>query len=213
MFEATAVLLEKDPTLWCVSSWNDNGFKHLAKDARKLFRTSYFPGLGWMMRRELWLELAPKWPKEHWDHWMRMTSTSNGRECVVPEVNRNFNIGAVGTNVEKQMYDKYLSRMSVSGEAVVNFGDLAPLKLDRYDAWINQLIGDAVQWNWKGRTSADAASFAKSAALRGGKGPPPLLLLYETNRALLAIPCVVSACLFRSIVFTRSTHACACVVS
>lgn len=25
-FEATAELLDADPTLWCVSSWNDNGF-------------------------------------------------------------------------------------------------------------------------------------------------------------------------------------------
>lgn len=26
-FEATAVLLEQDPTLWCISTWNDNGLK------------------------------------------------------------------------------------------------------------------------------------------------------------------------------------------
>ena len=25
-----------------------------------------------MMRRELWEELGPAWPKEHWDHWMRL---------------------------------------------------------------------------------------------------------------------------------------------
>lgn len=42
------------------------------------FRTSYFPGLGWMLRRELWLELGPKFPKQAWDHWMRLASTSQG---------------------------------------------------------------------------------------------------------------------------------------
>lgn len=26
-FESTAVLLDHDPTLWCVSTWNDNGLK------------------------------------------------------------------------------------------------------------------------------------------------------------------------------------------
>jgi len=29
-----------------------------------------------MLRRELWLELAPSFPLEHWDHWMRLASTS-----------------------------------------------------------------------------------------------------------------------------------------
>lgn len=44
-FEATAPLLHADPSLWCISSWNDNGFeKGHGWDVRKLFRTSYFPG-------------------------------------------------------------------------------------------------------------------------------------------------------------------------
>ena len=44
-FEATAPLLDADPTLWCISSWNDNGFqKGHNWDVRRLFRTSYFPG-------------------------------------------------------------------------------------------------------------------------------------------------------------------------
>ena len=28
-FTAAAPLLEEDPTLWCISSWNDNGLKFL----------------------------------------------------------------------------------------------------------------------------------------------------------------------------------------
>lgn len=48
-FEATAPLLDADPSLWCVSSWNDNGFeKGHGWDVRGLFRTSYFPGGGWV---------------------------------------------------------------------------------------------------------------------------------------------------------------------
>jgi hypothetical protein len=46
-----------------VSSWNDNGLRRFAWDNQKMFRTSYFPGLGWMLRKELWDELGPKWPK------------------------------------------------------------------------------------------------------------------------------------------------------
>lgn len=111
--------MQADPTIWCVSSWNDNGFKDLVSesDASKLFRTDFFPGLGWMLRRrrscsdpsptdrhidpslckrdfrELWLELSPSFPIEHWDHWMRLHSTNKGRDCIVPYVSRNYNIG------------------------------------------------------------------------------------------------------------------------
>lgn len=27
-----------------------------------LHRSDFFPGLGWMLTRDLWLELEPKWP-------------------------------------------------------------------------------------------------------------------------------------------------------
>ena len=162
LFEATAELLEADSSLWCISSWNDNGLKHFDWDAQRLvspavqlclrlclhkmqdmlasimvalckshllccvpfcvsqlcactpatqrmpkhsgcaaaesrpadascpglqFRTSYFPGLGWMMRRELWAELSPKFPRQAWDHWMRLPSTAQGTLVwlVVPQ--------------------------------------------------------------------------------------------------------------------------------
>jgi alpha-1,3-mannosyl-glycoprotein beta-1,2-N-acetylglucosaminyltransferase len=44
-FEATAPLLDADPTLWCISAWNDNGFVTGHDwNVSRLFRTSYFPG-------------------------------------------------------------------------------------------------------------------------------------------------------------------------
>ena len=30
-----------------------------------LHRTDFFPGLGWMLERNTWLELAPKWPETY----------------------------------------------------------------------------------------------------------------------------------------------------
>jgi hypothetical protein len=121
-FKQTAVLLERDPSLWCVSTWNDNGMAKIAKDPKRLFRTSYFPGLGWMLRRELWEEIGPHWPKEHWDHWMRLNTTSRGRECVIPEVNRNYNIGEVGANMKRDVYAKYLKHMSLNHVNVKDLG-------------------------------------------------------------------------------------------
>ena len=73
-FRSTAWLLEEDPSLFCVSAWNDNGFIGLVSDERKLFRTGYFPGLGWMIRNDTWAHISGAWPtfpSTGWDHWLR----------------------------------------------------------------------------------------------------------------------------------------------
>lgn len=64
-FLGTHSLLRDDPSLWCVSAWNDNGKSNNIDEtnAELLYRTDFFPGLGWMLKRELWNELAVKWPK------------------------------------------------------------------------------------------------------------------------------------------------------
>ncbi|XP_035226850.1 alpha-1,3-mannosyl-glycoprotein 2-beta-N-acetylglucosaminyltransferase-like [Stegodyphus dumicola] len=63
-FMATHPILNSDPTLWCVSAWNDNGKDSLvAYEPELLYRSDFFPGLGWMLTKSLWRELAPKWPK------------------------------------------------------------------------------------------------------------------------------------------------------
>ncbi|GAV09321.1 hypothetical protein RvY_18884-2 [Ramazzottius varieornatus] len=62
-FAGTYPLLVVDKSLWCISAWNDNGKAGLIANAPELlYRTDFFPGLGWMLRRELWAELGPKWP-------------------------------------------------------------------------------------------------------------------------------------------------------
>ena len=65
-FSSTYNLLLKDSSIWCVSAWNDNGKENLidVKEGKTLlYRSDFFPGLGWMMTRQLWDELEPKWPK------------------------------------------------------------------------------------------------------------------------------------------------------
>jgi hypothetical protein len=54
-FLATRPLLETDPSLFCVSAWNDNGKPGLIdpNGTAELHRTDFFPGLGWMMTRFL----------------------------------------------------------------------------------------------------------------------------------------------------------------
>jgi len=107
-------LLEADPTLWCVSAWNDNGALPHARDPGNLQRTGYFPGLGWMMKEGDWAPLSAQWPRAAttgWDHWIRRTTNSGGgRECIVPELPRTKHVATHGTNVqaaEQRRYAKF----------------------------------------------------------------------------------------------------------
>ncbi|KAG6763254.1 hypothetical protein POTOM_033794 [Populus tomentosa] len=64
-FEAAAALLDKDKSIMAVSSWNDNGQKQFVHDPYELYRSDFFPGLGWMLTKSIWDELSPKWPKAY----------------------------------------------------------------------------------------------------------------------------------------------------
>lgn len=66
-FLATLPLLHQDPTLWCVSAWNDNGKVDLidTDSPDLLHRTDFFPGLGWMLTKNTWKEFASKWPSRY----------------------------------------------------------------------------------------------------------------------------------------------------
>jgi hypothetical protein len=56
-FAAAAPLLDADASLLCASSWNDHGQARLVRDAARLERSDFFPGLGWMLTAALWGEL------------------------------------------------------------------------------------------------------------------------------------------------------------
>ena len=43
---------------------------------------------------------------------------TQGRECVVPEVNRNKNIGEVGANMNKQQFRRFLAQMAWNEQTV-----------------------------------------------------------------------------------------------
>ena len=63
-----------------------------------LYRTDFFPGLGWMMTKEVWNEIGPKWPKSYWDDWMRAPEQRRGRACIRPEISRTRTFGKKGVS-------------------------------------------------------------------------------------------------------------------
>lgn len=78
-FNAFLPVLRRDESLLCVSAWNDNGKKGMAENPHGFFRSDFFPGLGWMITRNLWNELKPKWPATFWDDWLRLPEQRKGR--------------------------------------------------------------------------------------------------------------------------------------
>ena len=99
-FMGTHTLLREDSSLWCVSAWNDNGKEDLidTNATELLYRTDFFPGLGWMLSKNLWSELSPKWPKSFWDDWIRNPEQRKGRSCIRPEISRTRTFGKIGVS-------------------------------------------------------------------------------------------------------------------
>eukprot|EP00439_Symbiodinium_sp_Y106_P051629 s3528_g6.t2 len=117
LFRSTAGLFDEDPSLWCIGAWNDFGFKGTALDACSLQRTSYFPGLGFMLLRRAWLEVRKAWPiapTMGWDYWMRVAFRAAGKECIVPQVSRSHHAAAKGSSVSTAKQIRLFEAMAFS---------------------------------------------------------------------------------------------------
>ena len=127
-------VLISDPTLWCVSAWNDNGKEtRIGPEADRLYRSDFFPGLGWMVEKKIWLELEPKWPKTFWDDWMRQPAQRQNRSCIRPEICRTKTFGKKGVS-NGLYYEQHLKYIKLNDKFVpFTKMDLSVLKKDRYD--------------------------------------------------------------------------------
>eukprot|EP01031_Cornospumella_fuschlensis_P041768 gene41768-50984_t len=111
-FAATQPIYDKDPSLLAVSAWNDNGFQSAVQDPQQLYRSDFFPGLGWMLSRRVWEELAPKWPRAYWDDWLREPVQRKDRQFIRPEVCRTLHYGARG--VSNAQYSEFLTTIKLN---------------------------------------------------------------------------------------------------
>lgn len=136
-FLGTYGILRVDSSVWCVSAWNDNGKAGLIDvgAAERLRRTDLFPGLGWMLRRELWEELEPKWPTAFWDDWMRRPEQRKERACIRPEVSRTTMSKEGKVGVSKGLFfEKHLKHIVLNSQPVAFTQlDLSYLLKERYD--------------------------------------------------------------------------------
>ncbi|KAG0520120.1 hypothetical protein BDA96_08G046200 [Sorghum bicolor] len=131
-FEAAAKLLDNDKTIMAVSSWNDNGQKQFVHDPKALYRSDFFPGLGWMLTKSTWIELSPKWPKAYWDDWVRLKEVHGNRQFIRPEICRTYNFGKHGSSLG-QFFEQYLEPIKLNDVHIDwNSEDLSYLGEDKY---------------------------------------------------------------------------------
>ncbi|KAK2665715.1 hypothetical protein Ddye_004289 [Dipteronia dyeriana] len=142
-FEAAAALLDQDKSIMAVSSWNDNGQKQFVQDPYALYRSDFFPGLGWMLSRTIWDELSPKWPKAYWDDWLRLKENHKGRQFIRPEVCRTYNFGEHGSSLG-QFYQQYLVPIKLNDvEVDWKSRDLSYLTKDKYTKYFAEIVKKA----------------------------------------------------------------------
>lgn len=74
------------------------------------------------------------------------SGASAGRDCIVPEVSRNRNIGEVGANMNAATFRKFLQGMAWAQEPIEDFGDLGYLRRDAYEAAQADALAKAELW-------------------------------------------------------------------
>ncbi|KAH9502175.1 Alpha-1,3-mannosyl-glycoprotein 2-beta-N-acetylglucosaminyltransferase [Bulinus truncatus] len=143
-FSALRPILHGDSQLWCVSAWNDNGMTgKVSEEAALLYRSDFFPGLGWMLEKQIWMELRSKWPATFWDDWMRHPDQRKGRQCLRPEISRTKTFGAKGVS-NGAFFDKYLQHIKLNSEFVpFTKLDLSYLQKENYNSTFTQKVYSA----------------------------------------------------------------------
>ncbi|KRY47284.1 Alpha-1,3-mannosyl-glycoprotein 2-beta-N-acetylglucosaminyltransferase [Trichinella britovi] len=145
-FLATYKILIADSSLYCVSAWNDNGQEVMIEDRPDLlYRTDFFPGLGWMLTRQLWKELSPKWPNGFWDDWIRDPPQRRGRSCIRPEISRTAMSLYGKSGVSKGLfYEKHLKSIKLNTKFVhFTAMNLTYLLKENYEKLFSSQVNEA----------------------------------------------------------------------
>ncbi|UXI22881.1 serotonin receptor [Sarcoptes scabiei] len=111
-FLTMSLIMDQDPSIYCVSAWNDNGKVKLINSEGKasVLRTDFFPGLGWLLKHRIWLEIRNEWPESFWDDWFRHRDQRRERSCLRPELSRTSTSGSNGVS-RGQFFRQHLAHI------------------------------------------------------------------------------------------------------
>ncbi|XP_069979049.1 protein O-linked-mannose beta-1,2-N-acetylglucosaminyltransferase 1 [Penaeus vannamei] len=143
-FGQLAPVLDRDPTLYCASAWNDLSNSKSLGDPGVVMRSETMAGLGWLLKRDIYDEVIEKWLRHDqyadWDMWMRLPAQQQGRECLVPEVSRTFHFGLSGAHLTAYFQFTYFSKLPFNQVSNVRLKDLDRMGPESYDRMLKELI-------------------------------------------------------------------------
>ncbi|XP_047472816.1 protein O-linked-mannose beta-1,2-N-acetylglucosaminyltransferase 1-like [Penaeus chinensis] len=139
--------MDRDPTLYCVSAWNDLSSSTSLGDPSVVMRSETMAGLGWLLKRDIYDEIIPRWPardqRVDWDMWMRLPAQQKGRECLVPEVSRTFHFGNSGAHLTAYFQSMYFSKFPFNKIPNVRLKDLDRMGPESYDRMLKEMLSGA----------------------------------------------------------------------
>lgn len=145
-FELTIPIQENDPTVMAISAWNDNGLKHLTSDPHELRRTTFFPGLGWYLSKDIWKNvLNPTWRPFAWDWYVRDTCDKHGMEIIIPEMPRTYHAAKKGTYMNGALFARLFSNINYNKNETFRWSasDIEHVKTsETYSNYILKLLDD-----------------------------------------------------------------------
>ena len=182
MFAEATPIMDKDPTVWCISAYNGLAFDNMEGSPSRLMRSSHFSGVVWMLRRELWTELSPAWPKLSWVEWMQSGGAREGRSCIIPEVSRAKRVGNSVYSRDEAVYEQFNRRIRLAELPLDHntFGDMSYLVREEYDAVIVENVKKArLVDNIHSEVAPSACSVSPSPS-----SPTSLSLSFSTSLSL-----------------------------
>lgn len=182
-FKALAPLLDEDPSLWCISAWNDLGQQGRASNTTALMRTDILPGLGWMLTAKVGNELWPQWPNMYWDDWLREPHIRRGRQCVFPEVSRTHTFGSSGTS-GGILFNQHLRTMVLNTEKIDwSKQDLSMLFNSTYSGLMVQWLAHAQVLD----NRAEIQTYCAATDLATDPNPSDLVVYYTSLQDYAAV--------------------------
>jgi len=139
-FNLASKLLDSDSSVWAVSAWNDNGSMARKEASRNILRTDFFPGLGWLLKRDIWEHM--NWPMKHWDWYFRSSNFTAGKHCIYPEVSRVYHMPGNGSFMENRLFTKYFKNVVSSQDSAFKWQleDFVVAKQNIYNSRIVKVL-------------------------------------------------------------------------
>ncbi|KAF2073299.1 hypothetical protein CYY_005398 [Polysphondylium violaceum] len=161
-FDILSNLMDVDPSIFCISAWNDNAFKFqddlmkTFQDSRFTFyRQDHFGGLGFLLSHQIYTErIEPIWDKistEPWDTIIQ-SAMSPGDQCIYPEMPRSQHAPNIKRNYTSVLdhqnevdhwgfYKMYSDYENIASNVL----DLSNLLYHKYDARLRSKIQNATE--------------------------------------------------------------------